>query len=325
MRIHALVLALTLAALPATSQETSVLVARDEQGAAEAWLSPGSDLLVTRPEDGGSGVFLERGSFPRFAPDGRVLYTETLDDGHEILSSRTMVLDPGTRSPRPLRRGERELEYRRPPLSPGDTTAVRVCIDPGHGGTDPGAIGFGLQEKDITLDIALRLRHLLRLDTWNTKGGGSWDVLMTRDDDVYVGLSQRANLANAFGAQSFLSIHVNSFSSSSANGTETYCYLGQSLNAGGMLRNAVHEEAIRAWGLRNRGVKEANFAVLRLTAMPAALAETGFITSPIDIVKLQDPEARAEMALGYLFALQLHHGFQMFDPRPSGGFLGLAR
>ena len=100
---------------------------------------------------------------------------------------------------------------------------IRICLDPGHGGSDPGAVGFGLLEKDMNLDIALRLRDLLEADTADTFGGGEWEVLMTRSTDVDVSLAQRVQLANAWPADRFVSIHCNGFSSSAASFPGSAC------------------------------------------------------------------------------------------------------
>lgn len=189
---------------------------------------------------------------------------------------------------------------------------IRICVDPGHGGSDSGATGFGLLEKDMNLDIALRLRDLLMADTADPQGGGEWDVLMTRTSDVTVSLSARVQVANAWPAERFVSIHCNAFSSSAANGTETYSFAEGGTAAA--LRNEIHTEMISAWGLTDRGPKTANFYVLRETTMPATLSEVGFITSPIDILKIADPDERQAMARAHLFGLQSHYGFVPYEP-----------
>lgn len=105
-----------------------------------------------------------------------------------------------------------------PIMVKGEKTLFKLYLDPGHGGTDSGAIGNGLQEKDLTLDIALRIRTLLLNNYENV------DVNMSRETDVFVSLAERTNAANNWQADYFLSIHINSADSSSANGYEDYIY-----------------------------------------------------------------------------------------------------
>src|SRR5690606_34681424 len=102
--------------------------------------------------------------------------------------------------------------------------AQKICIDPGHGGSDPGAVGGGQQEKANVLDQGLKLRTWLNNDTADGAGGGSWSTIITRTTDVFVSLSGRANFANNNGAARFMCIHNNGFSSTSANGMETFSY-----------------------------------------------------------------------------------------------------
>ena len=191
--------------------------------------------------------------------------------------------------------------------------ATKICIDPGHGGSDGGAQGNGLSEADICLDVSLKFRDWLNADTSNGSGGGSWTVYMTRTSDVYVSLSSRTSYANSLGVARFVSIHVNSFSSSSANGTETFCYTYGSSNSFDM-RNKIQDEMINAWGLTNRGTKTANFYVTKYTNMPASLSEQGFITNSGDAYYLGSSYWRDEMALAHLFALQRHYGYSKFEP-----------
>ena len=92
---------------------------------------------------------------------------------------------------------------------------VKIFIDPGHGGSDPGAVGFGLQEKNLTLDIANRVRDILMSEYENVC------IKMSRTSDVFVSLSSRTNAANKWGADFYLSIHINS---GGGTGFETYRY-----------------------------------------------------------------------------------------------------
>ena len=150
--------------------------------------------------------------------------------------------------------------------------SIKVFIDAGHGGTDPGAVGNGLKEKDIVLSIATKLGALLN--------GRGISIKYSRTNDTYLSLEERARLANAWGADLFVSIHANS-ATSSVRGTE--CYTHPTANtATKTLSGNVSRAIASKFGISNRGHKEANFAVLRLSNMPAILVETAFISNSSD-------------------------------------------
>ena len=164
----------------------------------------------------------------------------------------------------------------------GSTSNIRkVFIDPGHGGTDPGASGNGLYEKEVVLSISKKVRNILI-----SKG---FEVELSRSTDQYVSLSDRAAQANAWDADLFVSIHCNSATSSSANGTECYTYPTANTSTKSLSKNMASALASKL-GLTNRGHKEANFAVLRLSNMPAILIETAFINNANDASKLKTRE-----------------------------------
>src|SRR5215208_2993538 len=97
--------------------------------------------------------------------------------------------------------------------------ATKVCIDPGHGGIDPGNSHNGVVEKNAVLDIALLLKFWLQQDTADTNGGGgTWEIVMTRESDTYPDLARRAIIANEARADRFVSIHLNGASSTTACG-----------------------------------------------------------------------------------------------------------
>ena len=150
---------------------------------------------------------------------------------------------------------------------------IKVFIDAGHGDTDPGAVGNGLKEKNIVLNIATKLGALLN--------GREISIKYSRTNDTYLSLEDRARLANAWGADLFVSIHANS-ATSSVRGTE--CYTHPTANTATKTLSANISRSIASkFGIPNRGHKEANFAVLRLSNMPAILVETAFILSLIHI------------------------------------------
>lgn len=172
---------------------------------------------------------------------------------------------------------------------------IIICLDPGHGGGDPGACHNGLREKDITLDISFRLRKLL------SKAG--WNVVMTRatDRDVsFAGssdsreLGDRVRVANGCRAQVFVSIHINASVNGSAGGTSThYCK-----DIDFPLAQAIQNSLVPALGLGDNGVQNDGFFVIRHTYMPAALVECAFISNPREASLLSSSAFRQRIAEG---------------------------
>ncbi|MDQ3370131.1 MAG: N-acetylmuramoyl-L-alanine amidase [Myxococcota bacterium] len=195
----------------------------------------------------------------------------------------------------------------------GDAAAQRkIVIDPGHGGTDPGGTGTGMQEKVIVLDVSKRFEALLKADTADNGGGGTWTALLTRSNDTFVSLAGRSSYSNNQGADRFMSIHANAFGDPSANGIETFSIAAT--GTGSLLRNLVQQEMVAAWGLTNRGNKVANFAVLRDTAAPAVLHELAFITNATDAAKLGSATERQKAAVAHLRAIQRHYNLAPYVP-----------
>ena len=144
-----------------------------------------------------------------------------------------------------------------------------VVIDAGHGGFDRGGIPRQrISEKEMTLDVALRLRSLLQ------KSG--YRVVMTRDRDVFVPLGNRIGLANSYRDAIFICIHFNSATRAGANGIETYFYSRDSH----ALASAIHYNLIGNTNTPNRGVRRRGYYVLRKARVPAVLVECGFLTNP---------------------------------------------
>ncbi|MGH7185100.1 MAG: N-acetylmuramoyl-L-alanine amidase, partial [Pseudomonadota bacterium] len=168
-----------------------------------------------------------------------------------------------------------------------------VAIDAGHGGKDMGATGpLGLLEKDVVLDIALRARELL------VRAGIR--VIMTRETDEYVELPDRPRLAKQQGATVYVSIHANASTRAAASGSETYYLSPQSL----MLAQMVQEEMARISGLPNRGVKTANFLVLRESDVPAVLVEVAYVSNIDDENRLRTGVFRQRLAEAVVRAVQ---------------------
>jgi N-acetylmuramoyl-L-alanine amidase len=214
--------------------------------------------------------------------------------------------------------------------------ARRIVIDAGHGGHDPGTIGRGgLQEKDIVLDVALRLERLVRQEL-------GAEVILTRSTDVFIPLEERTAIANQKEADLFVSIHVNASRNASARGIETYVLnfartphaeavaarenaistatlkdlqnlvkaitLNSKVAESRELAASVQESMVSAVRERHavpdRGVHSAPFYVLIGANMPAILAEIAFVTHPEDEKKLRSPEYREMIARSLLRGLR---------------------
>ena len=158
-----------------------------------------------------------------------------------------------------------------------------ICLDPGHGGPDPGAVVEDAREAVINLHVALQLQSLLK------QAGAR--VLMTRTThEEGPILSARAELANAAGCDAFISIHCNAFTEHSAHGFEVFCHPTKDHNLASEIALAK-EKAFPDRRFRRGEVypaKKANYAVLRLTQMPSALAELGFLSNPAGRAWLSD-------------------------------------
>jgi N-acetylmuramoyl-L-alanine amidase len=208
----------------------------------------------------------------------------------------------------------------------------RIVIDAGHGGHDTGTIGpTGLMEKDLCLDVALRLGKSIQARL------PSAEVVFTRDDDTFIPLERRTEIANEAKADLFISVHANSSQDRQARGIETY-YLNFTASSDAMevasRENALSENAVHDLqnlvtkiarnekieesrdlatmiqdslskrmeninrGERNRGVRKAPFVVLIGADMPSVLAEISFLSNPNDEQWLKKPENRQKVADG---------------------------
>ncbi len=205
----------------------------------------------------------------------------------------------------------------------------RIVIDPGHGGHDTGTIGpTGLEEKDVVLDVGLKLRKLLEQNT-------GCEVVMTRTDDTFIPLEERTAIANEKGADLFISIHANASPDKSARGIETY-YLNFTSNPDALevaaRENATSQEAVHqlqdlikkialtekieesqdfarevqhevytrvtkvSGAQGDRGIKKAPFVVLIGANMPSVLAEISFLSNPRDERLLKRSDYREKIA-----------------------------
>lgn len=187
---------------------------------------------------------------------------------------------------------------------------MKLYLDPGHGGTDNGASGNGLLEKEINLDIALRIRNTL-INSYNNV-----EVRMSRTSDITKSLQQRTDEANAWGADYFLSIHCNAFNGS-ARGYEDYIHSelsDSSLTA--RYQDILHTEITKLNQLTNRGQKKANFHVLRESNMPALLTENGFIDNAQDANLMKQASWRQAVAQGHVNGIAI--AFNLSPKQDSG-------
>ena len=163
---------------------------------------------------------------------------------------------------------------------------MKIFIDPGHGGPDPGAIGNGVTEEFVNLNVSLELARLLRDAGYQVRlyrTTSDENVLENKNED----LRNRARTANDWNADYFISIHTNSSVRPEAQGVEAYVYRlgGTSERLAQSIVNSVSDEL----GSRNRGVMQANFAVLRRSQMPAVLVELGYLTNATEALNLNSP------------------------------------
>jgi N-acetylmuramoyl-L-alanine amidase len=196
-----------------------------------------------------------------------------------------------------------------PPKNVPGRKITTICLDPGHGGRDPGNREGKQMEKKYTLLLAKELSDLL------AKSG--LKVQLTHTRDTFVELPSRPEIAGRRRADLFLSLHFNSAADRSVSGSEVFCMTPayeSSTNARGegaengpfpanrldqknvLLAYELQKALVKNLGVEDRGVKRARFAVLRTAEMPAALLESGFMTHPSDAKKIYDPVWRRQLA-----------------------------
>lgn len=162
----------------------------------------------------------------------------------------------------------------------GKLSKAAIMLDAGHGGSDTGAIGVtNCYEKDIVLGTAQQLQRKLE--------NMGYEAVQTRDDDSFMSLGARADYANDVLPIIFVSLHANSIKNPEFTGVMTFHYEGSS--EGRKLASAIQRYLLSSTGAVDRGVRTANFFVLRETVVPAVLVEIGFLTNSIEEYKLRDP------------------------------------
>ncbi len=191
-----------------------------------------------------------------------------------LFASSLLIAFLGTLSTAHARRASKES---------GSTTTV--VIDAGHGGYDRGGIpGQSVAEKEVTLDVAQRLKKVL--------AASGYRVVMTRDSDVFVPLGTRVAIANSYADAIFVSVHFNSAKRSGASGIETYFYGRESLP----LASAIHYFVAGGAASSNRNVRRRGYYVLRKNRNPAVLVECGFLTNPSEAALAQSASYRQKLA-----------------------------
>lgn len=179
-----------------------------------------------------------------------------------------------------------------------------IILDAGHGGIDPGAVGNGLREKDISLSVTLKVGNILKSIGYN--------VGYIRTTDKFISIKKndynRMKMSNEMGTRAFCSIHCNSAANTNALGLETFSYPGSS--EGGKLSKSIHDNVIKLNIYNaNRGTKVKNLAVLRDTKAPAALIELAFISNTKDSKLLINEQDK--------FALGIATGIDQYLGKPS--------
>jgi N-acetylmuramoyl-L-alanine amidase len=195
------------------------------------------------------------------------------------------------------------------PVKAPKVTVRSVCIDPGHGGKDPGNIEGKFQEKRYTLLLAEELQKELK--------AAGLRATLSRSTDTYHDPAERPGIARRQKADLLVSLHYNSAADASVRGLETYCMTpakasstnarGEGANTGAYPANQydahnvllawhVQQAMVQQLGLPDRGVRRARFAVLRFSAMPAILVEAGFMSNPAEMARIADATHRKKMA-----------------------------
>lgn len=153
-----------------------------------------------------------------------------------------------------------------------------IVIDPGHGDHDPGAQANGLIEKNVVLEVGLRVEKLLE--------DAGVNVVMTRKDDTFITLQGRVDIAERAYADSFVSIHANA-ASAAAEGAETFYNSDHVAEESKKLAQAIQTRLVQETGMKHRRVADARFYVIRNTTMPSTLVELGFLTNPGDVNRMK--------------------------------------
>ena len=228
-------------------------------------------------------------------------------------SGNNTVITVTTSSLRGYKIYEKEDSFTVSMGAPGKIYSAIVVLDPGHGGIDPGATNKGTDEKDLTFKILYTL-----MKQYTSQNAPDIKVYWTRTSDTYVTLADRAAFAKSVDADAFISLHMNSASSSSANGTEVYYSVSNnSKSFGGItskkMANLFRNKLLADLQLKNRGTKTAGYYVTKHNTVPAILIELGFISGSTDYNKLTNSAFQQKAAKS------IYDGIvNMFKKYPTG-------
>jgi N-acetylmuramoyl-L-alanine amidase len=318
---------------------TEVAAVSLQPGKVEATRRPTSQPISSRSSEKSSEQLAvnseQAGGGEHYVPRSKRAVVGSADEGG-VVPPTSQSLDAGHSASAAVPAAPAPAEAA-PPMADGGTSLTRalglkigrIVIDAGHGGHDSGTLGAGgIEEKDVVLDVALRLGKLL-----HDRLGA--EIVYTRADDTFIPLETRTAIANKAQADLFISVHANSSQDASARGVEVY-YLNFTSDPEAMMvasrENAVSTESVHELsdlvkkialkdkieeskelasdvdtslyaglrkgneGLKDRGVKKAPFVVLIGANMPSILAEISFVTNPDDAEKLETPEYRERVA-----------------------------
>jgi N-acetylmuramoyl-L-alanine amidase len=191
-------------------------------------------------------------------------------------------------------------------LEGGQSLVYKIALDAGHGGTDNGASGNGIHEKDITLKLIQAIDNKL-------KSYKDVQTLQTRPKDEFVGLTERCNISNNWKADVFLSCHINAATDINARGWQSHIYSGNIDARTVAYQNVIHEnviQAIKKYNVTDRGKDRNDFAVLRQTDCVAILTENLFITNSADATLLKDDAFIESVAEGHVIGLEKFLGLE---------------
>jgi N-acetylmuramoyl-L-alanine amidase len=184
---------------------------------------------------------------------------------------------------------------------------VKLYIDPGHGGKDPGALKNEVVEKTIALKLAKKIAEKLKANYKNI------EIKLSRETDVYRTLNERTNEANTWGANAFVSIHCNANDNVLAKGFESYVYPSVDSQTVAF-QNVVHNEIMKQFsgvsGVQDRGKKRANFHVLRESNMIALLTENFFVSNSGDANLLKQESMLDRIANGHALGIAKFFGLE---------------
>ncbi len=238
----------------------------------------GSDYKVNFP-----GVSLPKQpiSGPKLTSNGPLDRLRLFQDpGSEV--SAILALGPGIKVIKTeSQKNQFVIQFNKGQIGQPTGEGPLVVIDPGHGGTDPGALAGGRNEKTLNIQVAQYLGQIL-----SQKG---YRVVFTREDDRYIPLQGRVDIAEQVKANIFVSVHHNASENTGTDGLQTY-YIRENSRT---LAKIVHRNLIAKVGQPDRGLRTARYYVIRKTTMPAILVEMGYMTNPAELALItQAPHQR---------------------------------